>query len=73
MQLGMRIFIKYPYIHVYIEYFVYVVKRKREFCEFLCKLKVAKAFILWYHILTNQTYDISSKTYRRQSLWQPKK
>ena len=42
----MRIYTENAYIHVYIEYFVYIVKRKREFCESLCKLKVAKAFIL---------------------------
>lgn len=57
MQPGLRIFMIYPFIHVYIEYFVDIVKRKREFCESLCKLKVAKSLPLWYHILTNKPQD----------------
>lgn len=57
MQPKLRIFIIYLYIREYIEYFVDVVKRKREFCESLCKLKVAKRLLLWYHIFTNKPQD----------------
>ena len=46
MQPELRIFIIYLYTREYIEYFVDVVKRKREFFEFLCKLKVAKRLLL---------------------------
>ena len=57
MQPELRIFIIYLYTHEYNEYFVDVVKRKREFCESLCKLKVAKRLLLWYHIFTNKPQD----------------
>lgn len=57
MQPELRIFIIYLYTREYIEYFVDVVKRKREFFEFLCNLKVAKRLLLWYHIFTNKPQD----------------
>ena len=56
MQCRLRIFTIFAYIHVYIEYFVDVVKRNQRFCEFLCNLKLAKAFVLWYHNATNNIW-----------------
>ncbi len=46
MQCHLRIFKYFAYIYVYPEYFVDVVKRNQSFREFLCNLKLAKAFVL---------------------------